>query len=205
MNDIENNKSPMALFIDLSKAFDTIDHTILIEKLRIYGVLNNRLRWFQSYLSDRQQFVEINGVSSNTLPIRTGVPQGSILGPLLFIIYMNDVSSSTNFFHFIIYADDTNLISSITTPGASLRRYSAVTNWELDKIRVWLAVNKLSLNVLKTKFLVFRTKNKHIDLESIKLNIDGKPIQRVSNFDFLGLVINESLSWKPHTNKIASF
>ena len=90
------------------RAFDTLDHNILLNKLKYYGVKNTELSWFQSYLTERSQYVEINGITSNVLTISTGVPQGSILGPLLFIIYMNDIPEVSTFFKYILYADDTH-------------------------------------------------------------------------------------------------
>ena len=109
--DLDNGKIPLAVFLDLSKAFDTLYHHILLKKLHHYGVRNNTLKWFSSYLSDRTQYVDINGTKSPLLRVTTGVPQGSVLGPLLFIIYMNDLHNASDIFHSILFADDTNLSS----------------------------------------------------------------------------------------------
>ena len=106
LKDIDNKKLPLAIYMDLSKAFDTLDHNILIKKLQYYGVIGTPLNWFQSYLTDRTQYVEVNNESSSLQTILTGVPQGSILGPLLFLIYMNDIPNASNLFTFILYADD---------------------------------------------------------------------------------------------------
>ena len=100
--------------MDLSKAFDTLDHNILLNKLKYYGDTNTELSWFQSYLTERSQYVEINGITSNILTISTGVPQGSILGPLLFLIYMNDIPEVSTLFKYIVYADDTSLLNSLS-------------------------------------------------------------------------------------------
>ena len=106
--DLDNGKLPIGVFLDLSKAFDTLDHTILLDKLLYYGIKGTELAWFKSYLTNRTQFVSYNGTNSRTLTITTGVPQGSILGPLLFIIYMNDIHNASSKFHAILFADDTN-------------------------------------------------------------------------------------------------
>ena len=113
LKDIDERNVSLAIFMDLSKAFDTLDHQILLKKLHNYGITGPALKWFSSYLTGRLQYVEIDGISSDVLPLTTGVPQGSILGPLLFLIYMNDIHNVTNQFNFILYADDTSLYSTI--------------------------------------------------------------------------------------------
>ena len=98
LSDIDKKNTSIAIFMDLSKAFDTLDHDILLNKLRHYGIRNTELKWFSSYLHDRMQYVEINDTTSELLPLKAGVPQGSILGPLLFLIYMNEFPNCSNFF-----------------------------------------------------------------------------------------------------------
>ena len=110
---LDTGQLPLSVFLDLSKAFDTLNHLILLNKLKFYGLSNTPLKWFESYLYGRQQFVDFDGTASSTAMINTGVPQGSILGPLLFIIYMNDIHMASNKFNAILYADDTNLISPL--------------------------------------------------------------------------------------------
>ena len=119
LKDIDDKNISLAIFMDLSKAFDTLDHGILIKKLAHYGINGIALNWFTSYLSGRSQYVEIDGVSSSILSLSTGVPQGSILGPLLFLIYMNDIPNHSNYFNFILYADDTTLSNTIQIPSLS--------------------------------------------------------------------------------------
>ena len=109
---IDSKKHVIGIFIDLQKAFDTIDHSILLQKLYHYGFRGQVLSWLKSYLSDRQQYVLYNNVSSSNKPITCGVPQGSIRGPLLFILYINDIISSSNLLYYILFADDTNLLYS---------------------------------------------------------------------------------------------
>ena len=203
LKDIDDKHITLAIFMDLSKAFDTLDHGILIRKLAHYGINGIALEWFTSYLTGRTQYVEIDGVSSNILSLFTGVPQGSILGPLLFLIYMNDIPNCTEYFNFILYADDTTLSSTIQIPSMS----DFNINTELAKVYDWLAVNKLSLNVSKTKYVIFHAINKRFQGVIPDLEINEIPLERVKNFNFLGLQLNENMSWKPHidllSNKLA--
>lgn len=214
--DMDNKKDPFAIFLDLSKAFDTIDHSIMLKKLSHYGIHGTALLWFESYLSDRVQYVSLNGnTKSKPMRITTGVPQGSILGPLLFIIYINDIKNSTNLFDVIGYADDTTLyctvkkIASVTPRGGSLLKTS---NDEIEKVNIWLQVNKLSLNPSKTRLMNFHyhqrqnlaTSTKKFFETSSKICIDTVPIKKVTVFNFLGIEITSSLSWSEHINKVSS-
>ena len=136
---------PTNIYIDNSKAFDTLNHDILLQKLKYYGITGTSVNLLQSYLSERYQYVEYNGHRSNPLPISTGVPQGSVLGPLLFLIYINDLPMVTDAFNMLMYADDTTLYCNINQNVSEV-----VINNELLKVSQWLAANKLSLNVGKT-------------------------------------------------------
>ena len=119
LKDIDEKNISLAIFMDLSKAFDTLDHSILVTKLAHYGVKSTALEWFLSYLTGHNQYVEIGGVSSSILTLSTGVPLGSILGPLLFLIYMNDAPYCTKYFNLILYADDTTLNCTIQISSMS--------------------------------------------------------------------------------------
>ena len=141
---MDKKNVPISIFIDLSKAFDTLDHRILLSKLDHYGICGNEHALFTNYLSDRHQYVEYNDTISATNSISTGVPQGSILGPLLFLIYINDLPLVTTVFDMLKYADDTTLYCNISQNIDEFK-----INRELEKITVWLASNKLSLNVKK--------------------------------------------------------
>ena len=208
---IDEGKLPLSVFLDLSKAFDTIDHRILLQKLKYYGVSDTPLKWLRSYLSDRKQCVYYEGVFSDELSVCTGVPQGSILGPLLFIIYMNDIYEASDKFQLILYADDTNMVAPLCSfsPDMALKnittkQLSCNINKELNQIQDWLLVNKLTLNVDKTKFMIFHNRQRKVEGLIPKLKINCKEIERVSTFNFLGLTIDENVNWHAHTLKIAN-
>ena len=198
--EIDNFKTPIAIFLDLSKAFDTLNSEILIGKLKFYGISNNALEWFHSYMTDRKQFIEFQNEKSDFTKIKTGVPQGSILGPLLFIIYINDIINATSYFESILYADDTYLINT----SINLNDQNEINNLnlELSKISEWLTTNKLTLSVPKTKYCLFTTRNKSIS--SIKVTINNEQIQKVPEFSFLGVTLNENMSWRSHIDKISN-
>ena len=202
--DMDRMNTPISIFLDLSKAFDTLNHEILLDKLNYYGVGGVAQQLMKSYLCNRHQFVEIENTQSETLPLTTGVPQGSILGPLLFLIYINDISQASKHFKFIIYADDTNLNTNLelVTKQSRGSDMSTVINLDLKEISDWLACNKLSLNVKKTKYMIFHKPQKRIP--SLKLILNDTNIDRVSNFDFLGITLNEHLNWKSHIDQIAN-
>ena len=194
--------TPIGIFNDLTKAFDTIDHSILIQKLRYYGFNEMSLNLMQSYLTGRVQYVQMNDVKSNYCSVTTGIPQGSILGPLLFIIYMNDIAEASDLFDFILYADDTSLTTTIKVIMKKDKDLQMSVNTELNKIKVWLDLNKLSLNIKKTKYMVFHTINKRIP--KFDIQIEGVNIEKVSEFNFLGITIDDQLKWNKHIDKISN-
>lgn len=150
----DRNEFSIGIFIDLSKAFDTLDHVILIKKLEYYGLRGVTLKWFQNYLLNRQQYVFLNESSSSLRVINCGVPQGSVLGPLLFILYINDIVNCSNILKFILFADDTNIFHSDT----NVFQLMTTINCELLKLSKWFKANKLSLNVKKTNYILFGRK-----------------------------------------------
>ncbi len=154
---MDKNDIPINIYLDISKAFDTLDHTILLEKLNYYGINGVALKLMESYLTNCTQYVEINNVKSDTLKMMTGVPQGSILGPLFFIIYINDIAQASKLFDFIIYADDTLEIIIRNTPNLNADK---ILNTEFKNMNDWLKLNKLSLNLKKCKYMIFHTHRK---------------------------------------------
>ena len=144
------------VFIDLEKAFDTVDHRILLQKLYYYGIRGSAHNWFQSYLFNRQQFVFISGPSSELMSIKCGVPQGSTLRPLLFLLYINDLNSVFNKAITIHFADDTHL----SYASKKLSTIESVMNCKLKKLTEWLKSNKLSFNPGKSELVIFRSKTK---------------------------------------------
>ena len=208
VSELDQGKLPLAIFLDLSKAFDTIDHEIMLHKLQYYGITGISLQWFKSYLTNRRQYVQFKDSISSESPLTTGVPQGSILGPLMFIIYMNDIAHVTDKFHFTIYADDTTLIAPICSFAINSNQdYVHIAeniNKELQIITDWLALNKLSLNAKKTKMMIFHFHQRKISHMKLNLKINKTKIEQVKEFCFLGVMFDECITWKSHIKKIAS-
>ena len=193
---LDDGKTAIGIYLDFSKAFDTVDHDILLSKLFYYGIRGPAYDWFQSYLSDRSQYVTYNGVKSSTKPIKCGVPQGSILGPLLFLIYINDLPNVCKVTMPFLFADDTHLFTS----GDDLDDMYDTANHELNNIAEWLKVNKLSLNVKKTHYMVFSGINssRSTATRTKNLKIYGEEISEVSKTKFLGVIIDNKLKWQHH-------
>ena len=192
-NTIDNGNYGCGVFIDLKKAFDTVNHSILLKKLEHYGIRGVALDWFCSYLSNRKQYVSVNGHISETLQIRCGVPQGSVLGPLLFLIYINDLPSVSKCLTFYLFADDTNIYFE----ASDLFTLQKVVNRELRHVKKWLDANKLALNVDKTNFVIFHSHAKKLT-EPIALKFGRKKISQADHVRFLGVLLDETLGWKPH-------
>ena len=187
-------KIPVNVYLDLSKAFDTLIHSTLLYKIKHYGIDGLAYKLIKSYLENRKQFVEFNKECSKMKNIENGVPQGSILGPLLFFIYINDIPNASNVFNFLMYADDTTLYCCLEDINHVNKQ--AILNQELNQIHNWLIANGLKLNTNKSKYMVFGKPNKNIPI--IELHIDTANTDKVQNFNFLGLHVSFDITWNLH-------
>ena len=167
----EENKISCALYLDLKKAFDTVDHTILLNKLQLYGIKDTFLSIIRSYLNNRYQCVEFLDTKSGLQNITTGVPQGSILGPLLFIIYINDFPKISTLFESLLYADDTALLFQACT----VYDLQQMLDVELPKVHKWLKNNKLTLNTDKTLYQIYNRSREHAE---VQVKLAGTTIQQ---------------------------
>ena len=195
---LDNGQFSCGVFIDLQKAFDTVDHNILLEKLKNYGIRGVANQWFRSYLTGRKQFVFLSGKKSEILKILHGVPQGSVLGPLLFILYINDINNCILHSKTYLFADDTGLLNS----NNSLKTINKQLNADLRSLFKWLCANKISLNVTKTEVVLFHHSNKEINHE-IKLKLNGKKLDLSNSVKYLGLQIDKDLSFSSQINSLS--
>ena len=180
------------VFLDLKKAFDTVDHTILLKKLYAYGIRGKAHKWLTSYLTGRTQYVVYNGHKSSTVNMTCGVPQGSILGPLFFIIYVNDICNVSDPLLKILYADDTCVVAQ----GHNLEDLIDTLNTKLSSLKEWLLCNKLTLNTNKSYYMVFH--RARIKLTNIDIGINGSNLQREKCVKYLGLMVDKKLKWIDH-------
>ena len=182
----------------MKKAFDTVNHSILLKKLKHYGVRGIPLQWFEFYLSNCKQYVSINGSTSDELILAHGVPQGSVLGPLLFLILINDLPNVSKFLTFYLFANDTNIYYE----SSDLLNIQKVVNRELRKVRKWLEANRSALNIDKTNFVIFHS-HQHKLTDHIFLKIGRRNIKQEPCVKFLGLLLDSNLSWKFHLTELS--
>ena len=197
LTELQNGKLVAGIYLDLSKAVDTVDPNILFDKLEHYGIRGNPLEWFKSYLQNRQQYTVVNGKKSNLQHVQYGVPQGSVLGPLLFLLYTNDIVMAVGKNKLRLFADDSNVF--ITADNATTRQQKMKE--VLLSIFIWFKANKLTANINKTAYSIFK-RNGVIPgcLNSIK--IDNGVINRVKELKYLGIILDDELNWEAHINEL---
>ena len=194
---IDRKEVTAGVFLDLSKAFDTLNHEILLAKLQHYGINGLTLKWIKSYLMGRKQFVQIKESRSSEQTIVCGIPQGSILGPLLFILYINDISNASTLTESLIFADDTSIFYSHSDPNY----LESVMNEELQMFDVWMKCNKLSVNIKKTNYVIFKSSKKKIPHNFI-FCYGNEILKQENTTKFLGVYIDQHLTWKDHISHI---
>ena len=194
---IDSKQHCAGVFIDLKKAFDTVDHKLLVEKLSFYGVRGIANTWLENYLMNRKQYVVVDNQASRMQFIKCGVPQGSVLGPVLFLLFINDICNVSNLLKFVLFADDTNIFCS----NENVEVLQDTLNRELAKLFVWFSINKLSLNLGKTNYMLFRSRPPDLELH---LKINNAEIPKVTATKFLGIIIDDRLNWKPQIQSVKS-
>ena len=192
---IDNKLITCGLFLDFSKAFDTVNHTILLHKLYKYGIRGLAFNWFKSYLQNRSQYVKIGNVESDQLNVVCGIPQGSTLGPLLFLLYINDLPNSSTKLSFRLFADDANIFYA----SKDLNEIEVVMNEEFQNILKFCNANKLSINMKKTNFMLISSPNKVLSKNVRLLNIEQKKCIK-----YLGIYMDEHLTWKDQITHVTS-
>lgn len=196
-----NKNYTLGLFLDLSKAFDTVDHDILLYKLDKYGIRGSPLLWLKSYLTDRRMYTIIDNVASSMRPVPVGVPQGSILGPLLFLIYVNDIHNACPDISFKLFADDSNAFIK----GSNLKELFSSANSTGIKICKWFQSNRLTINYTKSAYILFfpsKEDDAYIHTNNLTVYLENNPIARVNCIKFLGVMIDEHMIFKHHVETI---
>ena len=195
---MDQQKTTTHIYIDLSKAFDTLIFDILLSKLKYYGLSEIPVKLITNYLTNRNQYIKFDGCISNHAPISKDVPQGSVLGLLLFSICINDLVMASNKLNYMMYADDSTLHHNLK--DFDCRYLDNEINSEIEKNNLWLKLNKSSLNADKTKYMIFHTNQRMIP--PIALSINRKFIAQVSTFNFLGIMLDSTMLWTSHTNLV---
>ena len=196
---VDDGKLIGSVFIDLRKAFDLVDHSILLYKLKLHHFSEHSLSLFQSYLSNRNQVVKHGNLFSTPKTVESGVPQGSILGPTLFLIYINDIQLTLSKSNIDLYADD----STLSVAGSCISEIQTKLQSDINSVLKWCSINNMLINPNKTKCMLIGN-NKKINTDSLNLNINGMCIENVESHKVLGLHIDKNLKWKTHINKTCS-
>ena len=185
------------VFVDLQKAFDTVDHQILLAKLNHYGICEVSNDWFKSYLSNHNQYASINGFDSGLTTINCGVPQGSVLGPLLLLLYINDLNQPIKFCKVHHLADDISLLCL----SNSIKKLNKLVNADLKHLVNWLNANKISLSIKKTEMVIFKSNPNKFEGD-LKIKLCGKRLYPTESVKYLGVKIDTTLSWQYHVNDL---
>ena len=195
INNMNKNLTPINIYVDVSKAFDCLNHDILLSKLRFYGLSDDALSLLKNYLASRDQYVQLGSIKSECHAISCGIPQGSVMGSLLFNIVISDLKSATSKFDLVMYADDTTLVSTLENFGDRNNAKEIEQNIykEIYKITTWLHSSKLRLNVSKSKFMIFFNHPKTIPKLNI-ISVNNNQIDQVDEFNFLGITIDQSVT-----------
>ena len=189
-----------AVFLDLSKAFDTVDHTLLLTKLKQIGASEDVTGSFRSYLSNRSQLTAVGDVQSTLRPIQVGVSQGSILGPLVFLVYINDLPKCLEHCEVVLYADNRVIYLS----SSCVTEIEIFINRDLSKLSLWFSTNCLTLNVSKSKFILIGSPKKLSNCNDINVVIDNSLLECTDTFKYLGRTINQTMTWGDHVEAIST-
>ena len=197
-NQINLGNTTLATFFDLRKAFDTVDLEILKNKLKLSGVRHNVLRWCSNYLSNRFQCTYANGVTSEVMPVTYGVPQGSVLGPLFFLVFVNDIQGALDNCNVKLYADDTVLYQT----GVNCAEAETKLQKSVNMFANWCATNSLTINIAKTKTMAFGSRHKVKRAKSAKIKLNGEVLKQVPSYKYLGIILDSTLNYNLHVNQV---
>ena len=187
----------ISVFMDLRKAFDTVNHKILCSKLSVYGIKDANLEWIKNYLNNRSQKTKVNGSISDSLPVECGVPQGSVLGPLLFLVYVNNMSKCLQHIEHCLYADDTVLYIS----GNDFDTMVSTLQEDLNRYFQWCCKSCLTLNVKKTKYVIFGTRQRTKNIKTFELTMNGTKLFKEPFYKYLGITLDSHLNFKQHIDQ----